>query len=362
MPSLSTIGDYFKAIHIGSGKRFTRYPSAARSVLSSRLRYGIGPRLYSLFRLMDQPQENWKNYLVDEDLRLVLRRINPACHRELVNDKLAFFEHCVEHNLETIPVICAMDNAVSEGTQSDVVVSNSAEWSMRLKHYKEPLFIKMIDGTWGQDAFAAKPSRQGWHYCAEQGSLDAFYAFSVKRFKGKRGCIVQPRIVSHPDLDEISSPGVLATIRAVTCIVDGEPQLLFASLRIPVGDNITDNFSHGASGNIIAPIDLVSGEIGVCRGSINKAWPEIADVVSHPDTGNRIQGVKVPLWDEVLDLLDRGQRSLPHLRTLGWDIAVTENGPMVVETNATYDVDLVQVSHQCGVGDVLTPWLKKNDV
>lgn len=362
MPSLSTVADYLRAIHITSGRRVAAYPASTHSILLSRLRYGIGPRLHSLFGLKEQPRETWNNYLVDEELRVILRRINPPCRREVVNDKLAFYEHCLEHDLNTIPVLCAVDHKAPEQQRSEVVISSPAEWSMRLEHCQQPLFVKLIDGSWGQDAFAAEPSGQGWRYCGHHGSLQELYAFAMKRFEGKRGWIVQPRIRSHPDLERISSPGVLATIRAVSCIVDGKPQLFFACVRIPVGNNVTDNFSHGSLGNVTAPIDLKTGEIGVCRGSLNKTWPEIADVVFHPDTGNRIQGSRVPLWEEVLDLLDRGQRSLPFLRTLGWDIAVTPDGPVVVETNATYDVDVIQVSHQRGIGDVFKPWLEKNDV
>lgn len=365
MPSLSTAADYFKAIHVASGKRIARYPVSAHSVLLSRFSYGIGPKLHSLFRLMDQPRGTWQDFLVDEDLRVILRRINPLSRREVVNDKLAFYEHCLEHGLATIPILCAVDNeaqGTQEGRQSAVIVSSPEEWALRLQHCQQPLFIKLIDGSWGQDAFAAEPTGQGWHYCGHHGSCEEFYAFAMKRFAGRRGWMVQPRISSHPDLDKISSPGVLATIRAVTFFVDGKPQLLFAALRIPVGDNVTDNFSHGSIGNVTAPIDLVTGEIGVCRGSLNKTWPEIVDVELHPDTGNPIQGSRVPMWDGVLDLLDRGQHSLPFLKTLGWDIAVTGNGPVVVEANATYDVDLIQVSHQRGIGDVLKPWLEKNDV
>jgi hypothetical protein len=362
MPSLSTAADYFRAIHIASGKRITRYSASAHSVLLSRFCYGIGPRLHSLFGLMNQPRNTWQDYLLDENVRVILRRINPPDRREVVNDKLAFYEHCLEHGLATIPILCAVDNKAPAGQQSSLTISSPAQWAQRLQHCRQPLFLKLIDGSWGQDAFAAAPSGQGWHYCGHHGNSEEFHAFAMQRFAGRRGWIVQPRIRSHPDLEKISSPGVLATIRAVTFMVDGKPQLLFAALRIPVGDNVTDNFSHGAMGNVTAPIDPLTGEIGACRGSRNRAWPEIVDVVLHPDTGNPIQGSRVPLWEDVLDLLDRGQRSLPLLKTLGWDIAVTEHGPVVVETNATYDVDVLQVSHQRGIGDVLKPWLEKNDV
>ena len=363
MPSLSTVAGYIRAVHVAAGRRVTFYPVSAYSILLSRFCYGIGPRLHALFGLIDEPQEKWKNYLVDEDLRVILRRVNPLCHRELVNDKLAFYEHCNEHNLDTIPVLCAVDKNATEGHGNANIISSVDEWAVRLQGWRQPLFLKLIDGSWGEHAFVAEPVGDEWRYCeGEVGSTEELYKFALKRFEGKRGWIVQPKFSSHPVLESISSAGALATIRVVTCLVDGSPELFFACVRIPVGDNVTDNFSHGSSGNITAPVDPKTGEIGVCRGSLSKYWPEISNVDFHPDTGNRIQGTRIPFWSDVLDLLDRAQRSLPDLRTLGWDIAITNTGPVVVEANATYDVDVIQVSHQRGIGDILKPWFEINDV
>ncbi len=360
MPLISTVADYLKAIHITSGKRISRYPVSTLRILQSRFRYGIGPRLFSLFGLMGQKREKWGDYLVDENLRVILRRINPSSRRKAASDKLAFYEHCLAHGLDTIPVLCAIDNRPPEGQLSELAISSAEEWAVRLQHCREALFIKLIDGTWGKDAFWAEPTGEGWRFCGHQGSCEDLYKFVTRRFEGKRGCIVQPKIRSHPDLERISAPGALTTLRALTCMVDGTPRVFFAVLRIPVGDNVTDHFAHGESGNIVAPVDTETGRIGSCRGSINKTWPEVVDVSNHPDTGNSIQGSQVPMWDEVLKLIDRGQRSFPYLKTLGWDIAVTESGPVLVEANPTYDVDSVQVSHQRGIGDVLTPWLEGN--
>lgn len=160
---------------------------------------------------------------------------------------------------------------------------------------------------------------------------------------------MQPLVEAHQKLKSISSGSALPTIRANTCFIEGVPRLLFAVLRIPVGDNVTDNFSHGASGNVIAPIDLKTGILGPCRGSASREWPQIVGVSVHPDTGNSIEGFQIPMWDQILEVLEQGQKSLPDLKTLGWDIAVTDSGPLIVETNATYDIDIVQVAYQRGV-------------
>lgn len=352
MPSLQTSIDYCNAVRTAARGRPTRYPYAVYSVLASRFRHRLGPRFHSLFNLADVPRDRWDDYLADDRLRRMLCTINPFAVREIVIDKLAFHDHCVEHSLATIPVICALQGNDGSRPESVATVETQDEWCDRLKSAPDRLFVKLIDGTWGIDAFVAQRSGEQWHYAGNSGSAASFHDFLKQREQSvgrKRGWIVQPLIETHHGLRAISSSHALPTIRLNTCLVEGIPRLLFGVLRIPVGNNITDNFSHGASGNIIAPIDLATGRLGKARGSVSKRWPDIVDIPVHPDTGNPIEGFCIPMWEDVLTLLEQAQKSLPALRTLGWDVAITDDGPLIVEANATYDVDLIQVAHRRGV-------------
>jgi len=310
---------------------------------------------------MDVPKEQWNDYLLDKKGRTILKQINPPTDRELVNDKFAFYRHCIASDLAVIPTLCVIDKNAINPDKADVVVNSKKEWEKKLQDTDDKLFIKLIDGTYGIDAFSTYRINQQWHYCGEIGTAADLYEFTIQRLGARRGWVVQPLIRAHGEFDQITSSNALCTIRAVTRLVDGITQVLYAVLRIPVGDNITDNFSHGTSGNIIAPIDLKTGKLGICRGSVSRVWPNIVEVEMHPDTGNPILGFKVPLWDDVLSLLDHAQRSFQALKTLGWDIAVTDKGPIIVEANSTYDVDIIQVSHQITLGKIFSAWIEEKN-
>jgi len=352
MPSIRTPSDYINAVRTASQGDVRRIPRSIQSVLIAKFGYGIGPRLHSLFSLCDLPRETWGDFLVDEKLRHILRSINPPNARRIAEDKLAFYYHCIKHSLQTIPVLSAVNvdsTLLHKAKEACITPSSETEFIASLTEAPDDLFFKPIDGTWGLGAFVAKRCGETWHFSDEASSASDIYRYLSSNLDSKRGWIVQPKIQPHSEIAKITSKQGLATIRMNTCLVAGETQVAFAVLRIPVGRNITDNFGHGASGNLVAPIDLKTGRLGKCRGSKSKEWPFIVDVHSHPDTGQKFEDFQIPRWDDVLDLIDRGQKSLPNLKTLGWDIAVTGAGPIIVETNTTYDVDLIQVAHQQGV-------------
>ena len=120
-----------------------------------------------------------------------------------------------------------------------------------------------------------------------------------------------------------------------------------------VGNSEVDSFSHGASGNLLAGVDVDSGRLITAIGSRSKSWPTMRDVSAHPASGASIVGVELPFWPEVLELVKRAHVSITDLHTVGWDVAVLENGPVIVEANWRYDIDLIQVAYKKGFKKVI---------
>ena len=60
-------------------------------------------------------------------------------------------------------------------------------------------------------------------------------------------------------------------------------------------------------------------------------------------------GRPVPRWHDVLNLSVRAAKAFGEMRTVGWDIGITDEGPMVIEGNRTYDADLLQITLQRGL-------------
>lgn len=92
-------------------------------------------------------------------------------------------------------------------------------------------------------------------------------------------------------------------------------------------------FPHGARttsiGGILCSLDRKTGRIR--QASLPNAEP----IVKHPDTGAPLLGALLPFWRESLELAERAHAAaFPRFAFLGWDIALTAEGPLLLETNA----------------------------
>lgn len=124
------------------------------------------------------------------------------------------------------------------------------------------------------------------------------------------------------------------TIRMMTALYpSGEVKLFAAFLKIGRKGSTIDN--AGAGGNVDCGVNVETGELfnAVKFDSFDKVTP----IECHPDSGHQINGVKIENWDEVVRLVKMYQARIPWLKTIGWDVALTENGPVIIEINNWWD-------------------------
>jgi hypothetical protein len=316
----------------------------------ARLRYGIGPQYFSVFRLADKPASQWRDYVIEfSDFKRRLAALTPREVHAIADDKVLFYLFCRDRGLATIPVDFVVLQPSAERYPGVPTVSNVEEWRAALEPFPGSLFFKPVDGVWGQGAFGVQRVPDGCEFDGRRGSLDEAFRFVASRLDGTRGYIAQPRVENHPAFRAVASAEGLATVRIVTCRRDDTVRVLYAVMKLTVGKNVTDNFHHGATGNLVAPVDLESGQLGVAVGAVRTDWPVMADFVHHPDTGHPIAEFRVPHWAEAMHLVTSAHRALPQLRITGWDVAITPAGPLIVETNPRFGFDILQIAIDRGI-------------
>ncbi len=150
-----------------------------------------------------------------------------------------------------------------------------------------------------------------------------------------RSYLIEQRIRQHPDLTALIGP-TLCCIRVQTIItLEGTPRIIAAVFKVqpdPIG---VDHLMHGAVG---AWVDLDSGVLG--RGRTRR---DLAYISLVPGTNTPFVGFQLPYWPEVRDLALRAAAAFPWVRSVGWDIAISEQGPVLIEGNERWSTSLIQM-------------------
>lgn len=74
-------------------------------------------------------------------------------------------------------------------------------------------------------------------------------------------------------------------------------------------------------------------------------------ITAHPDTGIVFEGFELPYFRETLRLCEQAMDVYYGMKTVGWDIALTEDGPVFLEGNAGWGVIAHQMVENRGWAD-----------
>jgi hypothetical protein len=322
----------------------------AWNLMLARVRYRVGPRFFSLFEFTRRPRSTWRDYLTDDPtFQQMLVDMSTAEARAIADDKALFHVHCREHGLPTIPIVCLMAPDTVRAYPGLVRVTTRDLWHAAMAGAPTAMFVKPLGGAHGWRAFPVERSGSEVSFEGRTGTLDDLYDDLLAGLDEERAWIVQARARDHARLARLSGSSALSTVRVLTCLDAGTPRLLYAVLKIPVGASTTDNWQASASGNCIAAVDVERGTLERARRSTRRDWPALEDRSEHPVTGERIEGFALPGWEALVDVVLRAQASLPGLRSCGWDVALTDEGPLLVEANVRYGMSIMQVSHRRGM-------------
>ncbi len=136
------------------------------------------------------------------------------------------------------------------------------------------------------------------------------------------------------------NPFCLNTIRLITLLTrDGEVEFLAAMLRTSSDGTAVDNFSLGG---IVVGVDIETGKLKE-RGF--QKTTHAVELRRHPLTGVVFKGFEVPYWNEVKETAAKAQKVFSELKTIGWDLAVSPSGPVMIEGNIEWGTTGIQATN-----------------
>ena len=150
------------------------------------------------------------------------------------------------------------------------------------------------------------------------------------------GCGIVEELIDQDEALAQFHPKSVNTVRAITFLnSEGEAEIQWCFLRMGTGANRTDN----ASSSLMAMIDSETGI--VCQPGRNGKGDTF---LCHPDTGAQIVGFKMPEWDKAKELLGKAANVIPQLRLVGWDLAYSKDGWVLVDGNSIPQYIYPQIS------------------
>ena len=126
------------------------------------------------------------------------------------------------------------------------------------------------------------------------------------------------------------------TMRIVTDNVNGNVTIAYIIVKMGTGGSVCDNSGQGG---ILARVDVDTGRIST---PATDDYFHVYD--THPDTGIPLVGYQLPMVPEAIAMAKEAAQVFPQVGHVGWDMAVTPDGPAIIEGNNFPGTDLCQLA------------------
>ncbi len=136
--------------------------------------------------------------------------------------------------------------------------------------------------------------------------------------------VAEPYIRQHPAMAAFNPQAVNILRFYSVCSPAGA--YLFAPV-LTVAD--LQDISNGSQDALTAMVDIRSGVVLTDAVDQNN----VVDYAAHPVTGAVFKGARIPFWEETLAMLSRAVPLAEKISNVGWDVALTERGPLLIEAN-----------------------------
>lgn len=278
--------------------------------LSSVMIHGATLEDYVLYEFYNKSNKERKTYVTGKKLHDFFDRVNNKDKTDLFFDKNNFAKNFSEYlGRETFELDLDGKN-----------IDDARKWLNSM----DVVFAKPSKGAEGKGVtrLIVSDVEDTIRYCIDN-KLDT----------------IEEPIVQHPDMNKLY-PDSINTVRLITFIKDDEVNILGATLRIGNGGYV----DNAGSGGIFASIDTNTGKLDSV--AFDKTGNKIE---KHPITNQTIRDFQIPFWSQVINLCKKAALKVPDVRTVGWDVALTEKGPILIEGNDRWSRAVWQLPKQKGL-------------
>ncbi|HEX2524840.1 MAG TPA: sugar-transfer associated ATP-grasp domain-containing protein [Geminicoccus sp.] len=323
------IGSYGHFRQVFADTRRKAIGQIAREVADVARRTGSSPEWYFINFAYRREAGDYTQYLNRRQAELLAQKMRERHSADLLVDKVRFHEHFRGVEVSLPRLLASNAGPIFQIDGIERRVDDEADFMALINELlgrsaSGSIFAKPIDGTSGYGCRRIDKA---------DGELAELYAQTTA---GRY--LFEETLVQHPALSAIY-PNSINTVRVLTCGEPGEPAAAVAAiLRLGMSGSVVDNASQGG---IFVGLDLKTGKLFPQAREFFKHGGKVYD--KHPDTGFRFEGAQVPGFPGVLATAESAAVHVP-LELIGWDIAVTEAGPVIVEGNSSPHLPMMEIA------------------
>ena len=152
------------------------------------------------------------------------------------------------------------------------------------------------------------------------------------KLKENKQILIEEYVLQHSKMNELF-PYSVNTLRIVSAYKNNKTTILFRAIRIGNGKNVVDNFNHGGMYSVINEKGIIEKPAIDKNGTIYEV---------HPVTKTNIVGFEIPYFKEAIKMVKEASKVVPEVGLVGFDIAITEKGPVMIEGNQLPGYDIYQ--------------------
>ena len=273
---------------------------------------------------------NYMDYISHKEWQYMQRAICDSVTYVILGDKLYFHEYYKNFKI-SMPKLLAYSIrekiVVTDGnrlTSYEITTPDSLNnilSALLARSTNHSLFVKPTVGSGGQGIVKFSDQKSA----LSNTQINTFF----KDFLSG-AYIFQDEVIQHSELAKVN-PSTLNTIRIDTFKAAGQkPEVISAYLRIGRGRGSVDNLT---AGGFRVGINMETGRLKK-HGTNSIAYGALF-ISHHPYTGTKFEGFPIPLFEEVKSLAIEAANCLPQ-SLVGWDIAVSDSSPVLIEGNTVY--------------------------
>ncbi len=307
---------------------------------------------YKLYSRNNEFRINFLSYRLAEYYWEVL---NPRTYACLARDK--FIGHCLLDSVG-IPTAKLIAYYNKESAVSSTLIG---------KDYED--IINLLKSSSVQ-SFVIKPAKDSAHgtgviVCRRLIEKKGEYfirkfdgsEISLKKLLGDVPLIFEETIIQIDQLRNLNESS-LNTIRIMTALYPDSTVNVFAAF-IKIGRHGSDIDNAGSGGNIDCGVNVETGKL--YNAEQFDSWSNIKKIQFHPDSNAELNGMKIKNWHSIIAKLKYYQGLIPQLKIIGWDVAITDGGPVIIEINNWWDTtgqEFIDMGWAGEVENCYNAWVK----